>query len=54
MIGSAHGRSVPLRPAAFRGEGVEPPRACGVSIIPLFPSEWSGLRCTALLVVGRW
>ncbi|MEW5571234.1 hypothetical protein [Rossellomorea marisflavi] len=28
-------RSLPLQGFAFRGEQVEPPRACGVSIIPL-------------------
>ncbi|VXB26934.1 hypothetical protein BACI349Y_220002 [Bacillus sp. 349Y] len=29
-------RSFALQGFAFRGEHVEPPRACGVSIIPLF------------------
>ncbi|WP_347321271.1 hypothetical protein [Rossellomorea sp. RS05] len=29
-------RSLSLQGFAFRGEQVEPPRACGVSIIPLF------------------
>ncbi|WP_197082227.1 hypothetical protein [Rossellomorea marisflavi] len=37
-------RSIALRALAFHGEGVEPPRACGVSIIPLFPLESSALR----------
>ncbi|WP_222864126.1 hypothetical protein, partial [Rossellomorea marisflavi] len=30
------GLAFPLRVAAFRGEGVEPPRACGVSPLLLF------------------
>ena len=33
MIESVHGHSVPLRPAAFRGEGVEHPREDAVLII---------------------
>ncbi|GLI85471.1 hypothetical protein ANABIO32_32070 [Rossellomorea marisflavi] len=41
-------RFVSLRVSAFCGAYGEPPRACGVSPCPLFPSESAALCCTSL------